>query len=596
MKTLAFLLLSVVSVVAQFGSGTPQIPTANLFIKYDLNEGSGQRLANSVHPGSLVNLVPAPENSFARSQFWSGNFTPTDGYAANPITGTLTASRLLASAGSWKNLEGVVFGAAGQYTLSAYVVSNTGANQTFRFYVYSGGYKNSGDLTATTTWQRFTYTFTATAAVENVYFSNDTSTASDIIVYGMQLEPGASASAYLPANYNAILGVNLGTNSSDPVWTSNKTLNFAGAVKYTFATGEPVVCSNATVYALVNWTSTPQVDGYAPIFNFSTNSATLRNIGLNNTSSSTTNNSCVAYFGPTGTTNAQSVYSQVPLSNWVVAAMSYDGTSIKAFINDQVVCSFSNPGDSVTVDRLFLSSFAFAQNWPGEIGYFLAYNAAHSQSQMAEVCKSLQVQANRKGFPYTTAKKFVLFQGDSITSGLGVVNGYAYLASMSNSIPHLNTAQIALGGRRLELDNGGVISVVNMLATVNGYLSVNSKTKVLSLLIGANDLGLGTYATGADYYAALKSCCLLIKSMGWKVCLGTIIANSSSTINTKRNACNTLIRGDNSFWDALADYDTTAMGVDANGSDATYFIDGTHPTAYGHYLMAPVCATALNSL
>jgi hypothetical protein len=62
----------------------------------------------------------------------------------------------------------------------------------------------SADFTATTTWQRFTFTATTTES-GNVYIINDsTGTAGDLIIWGAQLETGDIATDYIPTTTAAV--------------------------------------------------------------------------------------------------------------------------------------------------------------------------------------------------------------------------------------------------------------------------------------------------------------------------------------------------------------------------------------------------------
>jgi lysophospholipase L1-like esterase len=592
MKLLLIAWLTVVTTFGQFGGsrGDPSIPTANLIVHYKLNEGSGNRLINSVYSDNLVNLIAYPEQYFQNTHFWTGSLTPTDGFTNNPVTGLQTASRMVATAGGWRTLSCTVSGAAGQYTISVWAISNTGGNQTMRLYGYDGTFRNSGNLTIPTTWTNATFTFTYTGPITAVYLSNDTSTSCDVSVWGFQMQAGASATPYVPAHFQSVLGPTLGMDATDPQWTSHGTIDCGGAIKYTVAVGEPVSLSALSFYALAKWNTNPISSSDSPLLR--TIDGSTLGIDSTATPNAHTNNPIRVYFNGG---NVTTPYSEVVSNEWHVIGTTYDGTTLSGFVDDQLVFTQAASG-TISLNNFMLSSFAFTGNWPGEIGYVLGYNIAHSKSQMATVVRALKAKANLKGFAFDWLKKVVILEGDSITTGLGAAASYGFLACTSNSIPALNSVTNCVSGSRLELQNGGVTSVVAREPLSIAYLSVLPKTKVWSLLIGANDLGTGTYATGTDYYNALSVVGLFMKSMGFRVCQGTVLANASSTVNTKRNVCNPLIRADSTSWDAVANYDSTALGVDGNAGNTTYFQDGIHPTSYGHTLMAPVFKAALDSI
>jgi hypothetical protein len=84
------------------------------------------------------------------------------------------------------------------YTLSCYVKSTSGSNQTFRIYANAGA-PFSPDFTATSSWQRVTLTFTAAAGNNSFGVTRDSSTNNyDILVYGIQMELGSTATTYQP--------------------------------------------------------------------------------------------------------------------------------------------------------------------------------------------------------------------------------------------------------------------------------------------------------------------------------------------------------------------------------------------------------------
>jgi hypothetical protein len=119
----------------------------------------------------------------------AGQTDPTGGSNATRVVGT-TPSR---------SLYGLITLTTGAtYTLSCYVKSTSGSNQTFRIYA-NAGVPFSPDFTATSSWQRVTLTFTAAAGNNSFGVTRDSSTNNyDILVYGIQMELGSTATTYQP--------------------------------------------------------------------------------------------------------------------------------------------------------------------------------------------------------------------------------------------------------------------------------------------------------------------------------------------------------------------------------------------------------------
>lgn len=185
----------------------------------------------------------------------------------------------------------------------------------------------------------------------------------------------------------------------------------------------------------------------------------------------------------------------------------------------------------------------------------------------------------------------IVQEGDSITAWTG---GHADRYASAN--PSLTRYKLAVGGN-------GLSNLIARQSTARGY-----DAEIVTVLIGANDLSSGSYASGTAYFNAVMAYIAPFKTDGAKVVVGTILpkgtVNSDYVVhNSRRAEFNALLKAaQGSQVDAVADYDSTVLGTDAAANDLTLYGDGLHPTdgtgtptSDGHGLyMLPQYAAAIN--
>lgn len=577
-------------------TAVPQTIKTNLIAEWDFLPGYGQWAFNRAGGNFInTNLVGFSEQDFNGY----GNFAPAISTAQSTITTQFAnnrnslpiAARLVTSSGAAHDVgTGYIPGIrynftlpAGTYTVSVDVKSNTGSSQSVR--MESPINTVSGDITVTTSWNRISYTITSAGSSQAIEFLENGSggTALDILFDGVKIEAGNSASAYTSPAFDFFFGMSALTESLDPIWLPGKGLSLLdqGANAYS-STGASV--TNFTVYTVGKLTTNTSEQSYFLSEDYSANKFSV-----------IWGDSIANGFTPSFKFSTHTITSKVADladNKTHLITGTYDGTYMKFYV-DTVLLDSYNLGSISPLDvrRLMLGAQSLVGNvsFNGEIYYASMYGSAHSQAQINGTFMVLQQQLGIRGITMTGVTKFVLFDGDSISDVLS--NGLFPKLAM-RSLPAASRTL----GNDLAVIGSKVSDLVLRAGAVDSMYDSKRSKNILSIFIGANDLTGGSISA-ATFVASLKSYCLARKATGWKIVLCTLLPNVNSGFNTRRNAANTLIYADNSFYDALADFASDAtMGVDAAASNATLYPDGVHPSATGHALIAPYVKTAILSL
>ena len=211
-------------------------------------------------------LEPQRTNLFTQSEYLNGFTTSgspaptlTANYAESP-EGLDNAYRVeIPSVSGLALMAQLVSHTSGtDMTISAYVKSNVASNQSFKLFGdYGTASGTSGTLTATSEWQRFTFTFTPTATgSRNAGILNVANTAADLVVYAMQVEAGSYATSYIPT-YGTSVTRNDETctdaiaNTSGDYWTLF--IDYANYSNGSLSGDDSMVfrdSSNVTIFAL----------------------------------------------------------------------------------------------------------------------------------------------------------------------------------------------------------------------------------------------------------------------------------------------------------------------------------------------------------
>jgi lysophospholipase L1-like esterase len=259
-----------------------------------------------------------------------------------------------------------------------------------------------------------------------------------------------------------------------------------------------------------------------------------------------------------------------------VLAATYDGTTLTAYLDGVPVASNTGAANPITLTGLGLGNQNGYQ-YNGKIGYASLYDVAHSAAAVASNSAALKARMASLGVTIPAWRNWVMFEGDSITAGQdGTPFGYTAQAAIT---PYPQGIITAVAGSNIG-------TMVSREAADNALLQPSPTRNILTVLIGANDLGDVGGASG--FVANVKSYCLAMRAAGWKIVVLTVLPRTYSGFNAWRDTVNPLIVADTSFYDAIVRLDLDpAIGCDACAANTTYYnSDGLHPNTTGENAIA----------
>jgi lysophospholipase L1-like esterase len=193
-----------------------------------------------------------------------------------------------------------------------------------------------------------------------------------------------------------------------------------------------------------------------------------------------------------------------------------------------------------------------------------------------------------------TITRNLVCTGDSLTFGFPGQDWEAY--------PTQTVAQLTASWAVINNGvNGDSVQALTARAAATDALQAAGKTNILVVWIGANNF-LGTAETPATVFGLIKAYCQARQAAGWTVAVctmtGSAFVPTPGTYEAYRQTLNTSIRGDTSFYTALADLGASGNGIGdlADCSDLAIYTDGIHMTTAGYSIAAAIVATAIGGL
>ncbi len=528
-------------------------------------------------------LNPAPRRLFSNTQFFAtfGTVTVTDDAATAP-DGTNQASTLNAS-GNW--LLG--FAPDGTYTAGTYTIAvnakrNTGSDQQFCFTKDNTGTRSSVK-TATSAWQRFSYTYTLASTTNQTSISIcsiDGSTAANLQICDLEIYPGSSDLG--PATYAGHLYTGLNAQSAVPTYAAGA-LDLSTGGWGVIQLAANVTTTDSTAMACVSKVAAgSSFHGFLSKIQAYTDYSAL--VGVSLKPYSIVGGVSTEYDGAAG------LWQPLDQGYHVITQRQSSGV-VSLWLDDILLFSTSAAASSYAL-RDFYVGLVNSSSLPcGEkMANMALWNVALSDSEVRQGVSVLRAAASSAGLSPADARIYCA-EGDSITA-TGTPTSYAYLFG-PNASPDILGNNFAVSASTLADLNTRATTVDAVIPPTPG-----TRKFILSVLIGANDLG--SYVGGAAAYLTdLAAYCDARRAAGWLVCICTITPQNNAGFNTRRGTVNTAI---NASWlgvhaDALANFAGDAnYGQDADAANAAKYPDGVHPVQAGQDAFEVILRAAINGL
>lgn len=539
---------------------------------------------------NAMSAVPVSANLFAGSRrvfntaigLWNNSSTTVADNAVNDPLGAQEASTSNGTGNWYISQNDATLVPAGTYTVAVNAKSNTGANQQFCF-SGDGATTRSPVKTATTSWQRFSYTFTASGGqqvAQVMLLSIDGVTAANLQIVDLELYSGSSdlgPQTLAGHLYSGISGFNSTESYSGGYWSPSTGL---GAIQ--FPSAQTLTAFTAmTVCSKVASGSSYQ-SFLSKIQSYTAFSAMMELTGAPAYNAGFNLNQLTSGLWRTLSVGAH------------VVGLRYDGTTVSFWLDDVILYQATASISSTAIEDLWVN---LTNTVGGGLtsGYkfnsIALYNKALTDAEYRQNVTALTSRAASSGITLASERVYAA-TGDSITGRDGF--DYPYLFG-PNASPAILGADWGISGY-------GIADLVTQASLLDLVIPPNPGARkfILSVLIGANNQGLGSSA----FLTSLASYLDARRTAGWKVVLCTLLPQTTVGFNAFRNAVNAGINGwaPGLHYDALADFAANGtVGIDGNGTttgpwNTTNYSDGIHPTAAGQAILETIIRPVINAL
>lgn len=553
------------------GSATPAFPPGEILAlnMADYVASPRPHVPNSASVEAVsTNMVALPRGRFS-SAYWGAQTAVLSDGITDPDGGTQAGRYNSAGGDSYFLMSSSPSLAAGTYTMAVTAKRHGATDQTFVMDFYDVLQSDVKD--ATSVYQRFYHTATVPSGVTLLFFIRSLSAACDIDFVDVALYPGTVTSQNEPPLSGHLY---LGATGFDARPTYASGLLDLSNTGYGYLQFPSLSLSAFTSIAVYKET------GVAPDF-----TAILGSYGNYVTLSTSLDSGKGpdAVFGGVGLFENRLATGGIRLAGkgLKVIGHRFGAGASTMFVNDvKLVQSTASPSLPVSV-KDFIFGAMQSPDYTGEhqLVSYRFYPTALTDEEYADAYAAAVAQAAETGNIVDVTDHVVASEGDSITAD---GSSYSRQAAIELSPSRLYVNYAVAGDEIGDLaDRGAMLD-----ATLPPLADRGSRKFILSVLIGANDLGTG--ATAEEFLQDLADYLDARRAAGWYVLLCTILPANSSLINDGRAITNPEMR----LWptggsmvpgihaDAICDFaaDLT-YGTDAAALDAAKYPDGVHPSA-----------------